>query len=106
MAELRYSLRGDVDQSVAVKVRNDLHVIVSASDAHLLIDCTQLTYIDSLGIAILLEANRDLEVQGRHMLIANVPLPQRSLFQGLGISDLLRCDRRIMGNVIYLRSYR
>jgi anti-anti-sigma factor len=106
VAEVRYCLSGDFDQSVAAKVRNDLQVIVRAGDAHLVIDCTQLTFIDWRGIAILLEANRDLEEQGRHMLIANVPPPRRSQFRGLGLSDLLRSDRRIMSNVVYMRRYR
>jgi len=106
VAEFRYYLRGEVDVSVATKVRNELQVIVIASDAHLLVDCTHLTFIDSYGIAILLEANRDLEAQGRHMLIANVPAQQRNAFELLGISDLLRFDRQTTSNVVYLRTAR
>ena len=93
MAELRYSLRGDVDQSVAVKVRNDLHVIVSASDAHLLIDCTHLRFIDSTGVAVLLEVHAELEADGRHMLIQNVQRGPRLILEALGLTDLLRYER-------------
>jgi anti-sigma B factor antagonist len=93
MAEHRYFLRDEVDIGVAPQVRSDLMAAVAHDGAHVLIDCSQLSFIDSSGVAVLLEVNRDLEADGRHMLIVNVPEVPRRVFEVLGLSDLLRYDR-------------
>lgn len=93
MAEYRYSLSGEVDLAVAPIVRRDLARAINTRGTHLLIDCSQLTFIDSTGIAVLLEANQELEADGRHMLILNVQRGPRRVFEALGLTDLLRFDR-------------
>jgi anti-sigma B factor antagonist len=93
MAEYHYNLRGDVDIASASEIRSNLQAIISGSDRHLLVDCTQLTFIDSTGIVVLLEAHRDLRADGREMLIANVPSHCTKVFDILGLGDLLRYER-------------
>src|SRR3954449_10791965 len=93
MTDFRYSLRGDIDLSAAPVLRADLQMFIAASDKHLLLDCTQLTFIDSAGVAVILEAHRDLEADGRHMLIANVPRASRRAFEGFGLADLMTYHR-------------
>jgi anti-anti-sigma factor len=92
-ADCRYCLRGEVDLANAARIRADLTRVISTHDAHLLVDCTYLTFIDSTGIAVLLEANRKLEESGRYMLVFNVPDGPRRTFDALGLTDLLRYDR-------------
>ena len=94
MAEHRYRLRGAVDISVADKIRTDLKLIVLATDAHVLVDCAELEFIDSTGIAVLLEAHRDFEELGRHMLLVNMPPEPRQILEFHGVTDLCRYDRR------------
>src|SRR3989442_9039043 len=72
MADHRYCLRGVVDLANAAEIRAELSRMIGSGDAHLLVDCTHLTFIDSTGIAVLLEANQKLEAAGRHMLGFNV----------------------------------
>ena len=60
MSEQRYCLRGEFDLEGAAQVRADLKALSARDGAHQLIDCAQLTFIDSTGIAVLLEANREL----------------------------------------------
>jgi len=74
-------------------VRTDLAEAVARDGAHLLIDCTRLTFIDSMGISVLLEANQKLEAEGRHMLIVNLRRGPRRVFETLGLADLLSYDR-------------
>ena len=88
----RYFLRGEFDLEVVAQVRADLMGAVADNDAHLLVDCRDLTFIDSTGIAVLLEANRELEDDGRHLLIVNIAPEQRRVFEVLGLTDLLRYD--------------
>ena len=93
MAEYQYNLRGDVDLATASEVRSDLQAIIAGSDSHVLVDCSQLTFIDSTGIVVLLEAHRDLRADGREMLVTNVSPQCTKVFDVLGLSDLLRYDR-------------
>jgi anti-sigma B factor antagonist len=94
MTEYRYNLRGEVDLASAPQLREDLMGIVARDDGtDLLIDGRNLSFIDSTGIAVLLEANRHLESGGRRMLIANVEGAPRRAFELLGLTDLMRYDR-------------
>jgi anti-anti-sigma factor len=97
MSEHCYCLRGEVDIVEAPRVRADLQDAIARDGAHLLIDCSQLTFIDSSGVAVLLETHRDLKADGRHMLVVNVPEAPRRVFEALGLSDLLRSTTSTMG---------
>ena len=93
MAEYRFALRGEIDLAVAPQLRDDLTRAIAHEGAHLLVDCEHLTFIDSTGIAVLLEANQKLEAAGRHMLLVNVGGEPRRAFEMLGLTDLMRYDR-------------
>jgi anti-anti-sigma factor len=95
MSEQRFCLRGEVDIDTAPRVRADLQALMAHDSAHLLIGCSGRTFIDSTGVAMLLEANRDVEAGGRHMLIVNVPEGSRRVFDVLGLTDLFRYDREL-----------
>ena len=94
MAESRYVLRGEVDIAAVEQIRPDLMGVIARDRRHLLVDCSALTFIDSSGIAMLLEADRELETDGRHMLIVNVPEVPRRVFEVLALTNLLRYDRQ------------
>ena len=91
--EYRHSLNGEIDVATAPQLRSDLKRALDAEGANLLVDCTHLTFIDSSGIAVLLEANAALEAEGRHMLLLNVDGAPRLAFETLGLTDLFRYDR-------------
>jgi anti-anti-sigma factor len=95
MAERRYALRGEVDLAAVEQIQPDLMGVIAHDRHHLLVDCSALTFIDSSGIAMLLEADRELEADGRHLLIVNVPEVSRRVFEVLGLTKLLRDDRQI-----------
>ena len=95
MAERRYALRGEVDIAAVEQIRADLMGVIVRDRHNLVVDCSALTFIDSSGIAMLVEADRELENDGRHMLIVNVPALPRRVFEVLGLTDLLRYDRQI-----------
>ena len=93
MAEIRHTVSGEIDLSTAPLLRSDLARLISANDGDVFVDCAQLTFIDSTGVAVLLEANQKLEADGRHLVILNVQRGPRLVFESLGLSDLLRFER-------------
>jgi len=94
MSEYRFCLRGEIDIDTAPQLRVDLKRAI-ARGSHLLIDCAGLRFIDSSGIAVLLEAHAELEADGRHMLIQNVQRGPRLALEALGLTDLLRYEREV-----------
>jgi len=95
VTETRYFLGGEIDLASAPRLRADLTHLVDAAGGHLLIDCSELTFIDSCGVAALLEANAKLERSGRHMLLANIQSGPRRVFEALGLDDLCRYERQL-----------
>ena len=88
-------LRGEAGVASAPKVRGDLEVIIAATRAHILVDCTQLRLIDFRVVGVLIDAYHDLAREGREMLVANVPAHCSNVFRVLGLDDLLRYDRTV-----------
>ena len=95
MAEYHYALSGDVDLATADGVRSDLRNIIARCDSHVLVDCSQLTFIDSMGISVLVDAHGVLAADGRDLFIANVPAQCQKVFNTLGLEYLLRDDREL-----------
>ena len=93
MSEYRYCLQGEVDLDSASQLRAELKRGLDKEGASLLVDCSRLTFIDSTGVAVLLEANAKLEADGRHMLLLNVRGGPRVVFESLGLTDLFRYER-------------
>jgi anti-sigma B factor antagonist len=90
MREFRYPLTGEVDLATAPKIREDLELIVSATDGHVLIDCTDLAFIDSTGVSALVQTRSELRSLGRDLVLANVGSRPRRVFDMLGLTDMLR----------------
>jgi anti-anti-sigma factor len=86
-------LRGEIDLAVCDTLRRDLEAVVATPDTHLLIDATDVTFIDSSGIGVIIDTHLALEADGRHMLIVNMPPAVRKPFELLGIDHLFRYDR-------------
>ena len=94
MAECRYCMRGEIDLVVEPRVRVELDHVIDRLDADLLVDCAQMTFIDSTGIRLLVETQERLAAKGRELLIVNVRSGPRRVFEVLGLTDMLRYDRQ------------
>ena len=72
MAVRRFPLRGDVDLSTVADLQIKLDVLISATDDDIVLDCAELTFIDSTGIGMFVHVQRALEVQGRKCELPDV----------------------------------
>ena len=73
MAETRHTVGGEIDLSTAPLLRSDLTRLISANDGDVFVDCAQLTFIDSTGVAVLLEGG--LRVELDDILLAHLSIP-------------------------------
>jgi anti-anti-sigma factor len=91
--DYRYALRGEIDLAVRDTLRRDFDAVVATPGAHLLIDASAVTFIDSSGIGVIVDTHLALEADGRHMLIVNMPPDVRKPFELLGVDHLFRYER-------------
>ena len=87
------TVSGELDMAVAGMVRQRLGAHLEADEV--ILDLSQVTFIDSTGLGVIAQANRILnsgEVK-RLRVIGKHP-PVLEVFEAAGMSDLLELDRR------------
>jgi anti-anti-sigma factor len=89
MAERRIPVSGDVDTTVAQKLQDELLLLVNATNDDLVLDCTDLAFIDSVGISAVIHVQRLMEIQGRRFRIENLHGMARRAFDILGLTDMV-----------------
>ena len=92
MAETRYFLRGEIDLADRDRIRCELAVALKRP-SDLLVDCRDLTFLDSSGIAVLVDVRNQLAATGHEMLLVNVSGPPLRVLEVVGLTNLLSIDR-------------
>ena len=92
MAERRYPVRGDVDMATAPELQDKLLVLVNATGDDLVLDCADLEFIDSTGVAVFVHTQRLLEVHDRSLRVENLHGMARRALDILGLTELLERD--------------
>jgi anti-sigma B factor antagonist len=92
VTERTYFLRGEIDISSAPEIERRIQRAIVLSDGELVIDCYDLTFIDSTGVAMLLRAGAELASTGRSIRIANANATTLRLFELLDVVETLRAN--------------
>ena len=75
-----FSLRGEIDMASAPQCHRALDAHAAFTLGEIVCDCTDLGFLDSTGIAMLVEVSDDLAAQGRGFRLVNVNgIPLRAL---------------------------
>jgi anti-anti-sigma factor len=92
MTERTYFLRGDLDIATVPEIERRIERAIALSDGELVIDCYDLTFIDSTGVAMLLRAGAELASTGRSIRIANANEATLRVFEYLDVVETLRAN--------------
>lgn len=86
---------GDLDAYTAPGLRSDLHGATEAESRLVVVDLTDVTFIDSAGLGALVGAHRRMrESGGRLRIVRPSPLVARA-FELTGLDEILElCDDR------------
>lgn len=84
----RIVFSGEIDFSVTPTVRERLLELVGKTKKDIELDLADLTYIDSSGLALLLELRKQLAETGRSVAIRSISPQVRKLFNLTQLSDL------------------
>lgn len=82
------AVEGEIDYSVSPELRRMLHEFIAASNGEVRIDLGSLEYLDSSGLAVLIEARRMLQEQDRTLVITKVTPQVEKVFQLTQVSSL------------------
>ena len=77
-----WSVAGQIDFSVSAEFRAFMRALADRADSDLALDLGRLVYLDSSGLAVLLESRRQLTSHG-HMLRVTAVSPQVQKLFGL-----------------------
>ena len=81
-------MAGEIDFSVTPRVRVRLLELVGETDADILLDMAGLDYIDSSGLALLLELRKHLQESGRSVRVRSISPQVRKLFNLTQLAEL------------------
>jgi anti-sigma B factor antagonist len=74
-------LGGEIDLHVSPQISNSLRTIIKKQPTHVVVDLSQVTYIDSSGLAILIEAMQDVGKYGGKFALAGLQESVRPIFE-------------------------
>ena len=66
------NLYGEVDIYNADSLKNELHSLIAEKSADIVLDCTNLKYIDSTGLGVLVNALKKVEESKNSIRIVNL----------------------------------
>jgi anti-anti-sigma factor len=89
---VRLNVSGDVDQATAGHLLETVYGITPAPMHELMIDLEAVTFMDSRGLAALLEAHRHLEGRQVRLSLTNVSSVVASLLRSAGLDGYLNVD--------------
>lgn len=74
-------LKGEIDLHVSPVITASLNAIVEKKPERLVIDLSDVSYIDSAGLAALIQAMQKVEAYGGKFLLAGLQETVRSIFE-------------------------
>jgi anti-sigma B factor antagonist len=74
-------LKGEIDLHVSPSVTASLNAMIEKKPRRLVVDLSDVTYIDSAGLAALIEAMQKMEGYGGKFLLAGLQETVRSIFE-------------------------
>jgi len=88
----RFYVWGEIDLATAPELEADLLVAMYSTRGDLIIDCRDLSFIDSAGIRVLIRTRDRLVEGGRDLRLTRVDSRMRQALEVLELADLVRDD--------------
>ena len=83
-------VQGHLDAYTAPRLMRCLDEQIAENNVRLVLDCEGLSYMSSAGFGVLAAAKRQVNSRNGDLLVANLPPKIRSIFDNLGLSNLLK----------------
>jgi anti-sigma B factor antagonist len=84
------SLRGRLDSVTTPAFESSIEAVVASGRSRVLIDCSELRYISSMGIGALVQLAKTLEASGGRLSFAGLTQQVRSVLDMVGLLTIFR----------------
>ena len=81
-------LEGEMDHDDCIRIRDEFNERISKGDGDVVIVMKGLTFMSSMGIGMLVKANRKLKEQGRTLKLSGLPDNIRKVLDATGLLDV------------------
>ena len=81
-------LSGEIDLLSQARLRSCLAEALTARPSEIIVDMTDLTFIDSSGLTALITAHRQLDATSGHLALANVPQVAMRVLEITGLHNV------------------
>lgn len=86
--EAKVAVKGEIDIYTAQHFKERLYQFVDNSTKDIVIDCSDLNYIDSTGLGIFVGALKKARLNGKNICLENIRENIRKLFNITGLDKL------------------
>jgi anti-sigma B factor antagonist len=83
-------LEGEIDLHVSLNVVASLQMMVEQKPKQLIVDLARVTYIDSSGLAALIEGMQNVQEYGGTFVLASLQEPVRTIFEIARLNQVFR----------------
>jgi anti-sigma B factor antagonist len=87
-------LEGEIDLHVSPRVESSLASIIAERPEHIVVDLSGVTFIDSSGLAVLINAMQDVKQYGGKLTLAGINSNIRSIFELARLDQFFLIDPR------------
>lgn len=85
-------INGEVDIYDAPEMKERLHKLIDQTPADLVLDCAELTYIDSTGMGVLISVLKHLKDVGKKMKIIHLSPYIYKIFSITGLQNIFSIE--------------
>ncbi len=83
-------LEGEIDLHVSPRIATSLNTMIKAKPKHLVVDLSQVSYIDSSGLAVLIEGMQNVNGYGGQFALAGLQDGVRPIFEIARLDQVFR----------------
>src|SRR5882762_6725619 len=87
-------LEGEIDLHISPRVESSLASIIAERPEHIVVDLSGVTFIDSSGLAVLINAMQDVKQYGGKLTLAGINSNIRSIFELARLDQFFLIDPR------------
>jgi anti-sigma B factor antagonist len=85
-------LEGEIDLQASPRVESSLASIIAKRPEHVVVDLSAVTFIDSSGLAVLINAVQDIKEYGGKLTLAGINNNVRSIFEMARLDQFFLID--------------
>jgi anti-sigma B factor antagonist len=85
-------IRGEVDVSTSAALREELYGMIDAGATRVVIDCSQMDFIDSSGLGVLVGALKRVREKDGELVLRDLNSSARKVFEITGLTKLFTIE--------------